>query len=351
MLCPNCGTKFHPGDSFCYGCGVSLPELTASQGESGPSQPSMPPSPESGLHSYAAAAPALAPDPPQQIAPPQPQQSVPPPQQQVAPEPPQQSAPPPPLVLGYAPPPIVADAVPQLAPVRYAGFMVLTLTVILCASIALLLTVQGIFMHAQKEIYLKAGPLLLVVVVLAKVLADQAGQIKAHPEPKGFTKLLKAALCVALMFLTVAGLVGWHMGARRFAFDRMIADWRHISQVGQDISDQRNAVAGQNISAHVQMYKAIEKDVLDMDATTQRLMDEERTFVERYPDYSAQSDKEVADLDIVRRRAVLLQQQIQVAGRMSTQSNEQQIVMWVKEMVPLLQQEKLLDSPGQSQSE
>src|SRR6185437_11944816 len=192
MVCPNCGTKFHPGDSFCYGCGVSLPELTAAQGEPAPSQPSMPPSPESGLHSYAAAAPALAPEPPQQIALPQPQQSVPPPQQ-VAPTQPQQSAPPPPLVLGYAPPPLVADAVPQLAPVRYAGFMVLTLTVILCASIALLLTVQGIFMHAQKEIYLKAGPLLLVVVVLAKVLADQAGQIKAHPEPKGFTKLLKAA--------------------------------------------------------------------------------------------------------------------------------------------------------------
>lgn len=326
MICPNCGIKFHPGDSFCYGCGAALPEQAVAQGEAGTNQSPIPPILETGSPGYAATAPALAP------------------------EPPQENAAPPPPVPGYVPP-LAAEPAPQIAPLRYGRFMLLALTLIVCASIALFLIVQGAVMHAQKEIFLRAGPLVLVVLVLAKILADQGAQIKAHPEPKGFTSLLKASLSVALMFFTVAGAVGWQIGTRRFAFDRMIADWRHISEVGRDISNQRNAVDHQDVAAHVQMYKTIEKDVLEMDTTTQRLMNEEQKFAERYPDYSANSEKELADLNIVHRRAVFLQQQIELARRISTQPNVQQIVMWVDEMEPLLQQEAQLDHPSQSNAE
>lgn len=326
MACPNCGTQFRPGDSFCYGCGAALPEQAVPQSEEATSQSPIPPAFKSELHGYAAAAPALAP------------------------EPPQENAPPPPLVAGYVPP-LAAAPLPQIAPLRYARFMFLTLTLIVCASIALLLIVQGAIMHAQKEIYLRAAPLLLVVLVLAKILADHAAQVKAHLEPRKFTNLVNASLAVAFMFLAVAGATGFQIGTRRAAFDQMIVDWRHISVVGRSISSKRNAINHQDIPAHLQMYKAIEKDVAEMDTTTQRLMEKERSFAERYPDYSAQSDKEMADLDVVHRRAVLLGKQIEVANRISTEPNEQQIVMWVNEMEPLLQEETQLDHPSQPKAE
>ena len=327
MLCPNCGTKFHPGDSFCYVCGAALPEQAVVQGEAGTNQSSIPPSLESGPQGYAATAPALAPDPPQE------------------------NAPPPPLAPDFVPPPIAAETAPQIVPARYARFILLTLTLNVCASIALLFMVQGAIMHSQKQIYLRAAPLFLVALVLAKLLADQSREIKAHMEPRKFTNLVNAALAVAFMFLAVAGATGFQLGARRFAFDQMIADWRHLSEVGRQVSSQRNAVNHQDIPAHVQMYKAIEKDVAEMDATTQRLMEKERSFVERYPDYSAESDKEMEDLDKVHRRAVLLGKQIEVARRISSQPNNQQVVMWVTEMEPLLQEEAQLDHPSQSNAE
>lgn len=326
MVCPNCRTQFHPGDSFCYGCGAVLPQQAVPQSEEGTSQSPIPPTLESGLPGCAAAAPALAP------------------------EPPPENALPPPLVPGYVPP-SAADPLPQIAPVRYARFMLLSLTLNVCASIALLLVVQGAIMHSQKQIYLRAAPLVLVALVLARLLAHQAREIKTHMAPRKFTNLVNAALLVAFMFLAVAGATGFQIGARRFAFDQMIVDWRHISVVGRGISSKRNAVNHQDIPAHVQMYKAIEKDVAEMDTTTQRLMEKERSFVDRYPDYSAQSDREMEDLDMVHRRALLLGKQIEVARRISTEPNNQQVVMWVTEMEPLLQEEAQLDHPSQSKIE
>jgi hypothetical protein len=226
-------------------------------------------------------------------------------------------------------------------PVRYAGFMLLALTAIVCASIALFLGVQGAFMHAQKEIYLKAGPLLLAAVVLAKLLADQARQIKAHPEPRGFTNLLKASLAVALMFLTVAGVVGWQLGVRRFAFTSIVKDWVHLNQVANRISDQRNAA--EDISAQLEMYKAIQADVADMEKTASRLLEQETRFVDRYPDYGRVSQKEIPDIQVLLNRAQLLQREIEAARNISAQQEQQRALLWAKQMQPLLDEEAALD--------
>ncbi len=219
--------------------------------------------------------------------------------------------------------------------------MVLALAAIVCASIALFFIVQDSLMHAIKDTFLKGGPLAIAAVVLAKLLVDQSKHIRSHPEPRGFNNLLKASLYVALMFLTVAGLVGWQLGTRRYAFDAMITDWAHLSQVGRRISDQRNAT--DNLEGQLAMYKAIESDVADMDTTASRLLDEERQFADRYPEYRMESEKESADVQVCLNRARLLQQQIAVAKKISAQDLQQRPVLWVRQMQPLLDAESALD--------
>jgi hypothetical protein len=102
--------------------------------------------------------------------------------------------------------------------------------------------------------------------------------------------------------------------------------------------------------AKLTMYQEISREVSDMAATTALLIQEEHQFVERYPEYQTQSDKEMLRLEIYRKRAELLQQQIAVAQIISSQSAGQHALLWRRQMKPLLDQEMQFDSSNANEN-
>jgi hypothetical protein len=220
--------------------------------------------------------------------------------------------------------------------------MGLLLAAIVSFSIALFCLVLAWEMHAAGRDLLFAVQLGGAAGVSFWFALKKSKEIKLSPESKGLRSLTLASICICLMFCSVAVGMGVQLGSRRAAFVALMNDWKHLHQVGQRISYKRNRVSA-NIPAYLDMYKAISADVQDMQATTQKLLEEEQRYQTEYPEYSDTATKEMADLRIAQQRAALLSQQIKIAEKMSIQNEQERLATWRNEMTPVLEQEDALD--------
>jgi hypothetical protein len=227
---------------------------------------------------------------------------------------------------------------PDAQPAPYASFLSSMLTASVCASIALFLVVQAAAMGFTATVYLTVGSLLGVVCVVAKLCADEFQIIRSHPDTGGVRGLALATVTVTAMFFLVAGILGYRLGAVRAEFKALTSDWAHLTDVDVRISNRRDQV-GKGIPSILATYQAITPDVKDLQATIARLLKEEEQYRQDYPEYQTQGEKEIADLHAIEKRTKLLQQQVDIATKMSSQDERQRAVTWRNEMVPLLDQE------------
>lgn len=235
-----------------------------------------------------------------------------------------------------------ANEASPIQPAPYAGLMALLLAAIVCFSIALFCLVLAWKMRAAGRDLLLAVQLAGAAGVSFWFALKKSKEIKLSPQSKGLRSLTLASICICLMFCSVAVGMGVQLGSRRAAFIALMNDWTHLQQVGQHISDKRNGVPAE-IPAYLDMYKAISGDVQDMQATTQKLLEEEQRYQTEYPEYSDTATKEMADLRIAQQRAALLSQQIKIAEKMSVQNEQERLATWLNEMSPVLKQEDALD--------
>ena len=235
-----------------------------------------------------------------------------------------------------------ANEASPIQPAPYAGLMALLLAAIVCFSIALFCLVLAWRMHAAGRDLLLAVQLAGAAGVSFWFALKKSKEIKLSPESKGLRSLTLASICICIMFCSVAVGMGVQLGSKRAAFIALMNDWTHLQQVGQHISDKRNGVPAE-IPAYLDMYKAISGDVQDMQATTQKLLEEEQRYQTEYPEYSDTATKEMADLRMAQQRAALLSQQIKIAEKMSIQNEQERLATWRNEMAPVLEQEDALD--------
>ena len=167
-------------------------------------------------------------------------------------------------------------------------------------------------------------------------------QINSSPERNGIRSLTIAAVCIEVMFLSVAAGMGMQLGAKRAGYRVLIVDWAHLKEVGRRISVKRNSVA-QEIPAYLDMYQSIAADVTELQATTARLLEEEDHFQAEYPEYRPNATQEISHLRITQQRTALLQRQIQVAAKIALQDEQKRFTTWRNEMAPILEQEDALD--------
>jgi hypothetical protein len=224
----------------------------------------------------------------------------------------------------------------------YAALLRLLLATIVFFSIALFCLVLAWEMHAAGWYLLFAAQLAGASGVSLWFALKKSKEIKLNPTSKGLRSLTLASICICIMFCSVAVGMGIQLGSKRAAFIALMNDWAHLQKVGQEISDKRNRVPAE-IPAYLNMYRAISADVQDMQATTQKLLEEEQRFQTEYPEYSDTATKEMADLRIAQQRAALLSQQVKIAETMAIQNEQERLATWRNEMAPVLEQEDALD--------
>jgi hypothetical protein len=235
-----------------------------------------------------------------------------------------------------------ANEANPIKPTPYAGLMGLLLAAIVSFSIALFCLVLAWEMHAAGRYLLFAAQLSGASGVSLWFALKKRKEINLDPTSKGLRSLTLASICICIMFCSVAVGVGIQLGSKRAAFIALMNDWTHLQRVGQRISDKRNGVPAE-IPAYLDMYKTISADVQDMQATTQKLLEEEQRYQTEYPEYSDTATKEMAHLRIAQQRATLLSQQIKIAEKMSIQNEQERLATWRNEMAPVLEQEDSLD--------
>jgi hypothetical protein len=308
MFCTSCGTEFHPNDRFCLQCGTLLREHQESD-SCAIDAVSTAASPESPGLSAAAILTA-------------------------------------PIPMAS---PIDAEADNKTTETRtrpgsYASLIGLLLVVVVCSSSALL----GFVLVSKVRMF---GATLLfacqfAVAALAALwfLLKKWKQIRSNSEDDQVLRNLGIAMiCIEIMFLGVAAGMGMQLGSKRALYIALMHDWSHLEEVGQRISDKRNHVEEQQITAYLEMYQSIAGDVKDLQQITTRLLEEEQHYQAEYPEYGPNATKEIGHLRITLKRASLLQQQIQIAAKMSTQDEQTQLTTWRSEMFPVLEQEDALD--------
>jgi len=305
MICTGCGNECHETDKFCLRCGTFLSVQEGSYAAAP-------------MFGTAGSQPAAMTGPGAAVSP--------------APVPSSLDNP----SSSYA-----IEAYP-IKPAPYAGLMGLLLAAIVSFSLALFCFVLAWEMHAVGRDLLLAAQLGGAAGVSFWFALKKSKEIKLNPKSKGLRSLTLASICICIMFCSVAVGVGIRLGSKRAAFIALMNDWAHLQIVGKHISDKRNGVPAE-FPAYLDMYKAISADVQDMQATTQKLLEEEQRYQTEYPEYSDTATKEMADLRIAQQRAALLSQQIKIAEKMSIQNEQERLATWRNEMAPVLEQEDALD--------
>ena len=111
---------------------------------------------------------------------------------------------------------------------------------------------------------------------------------------------------------------------------------------GNRISKARGAVEA-TIASYLQMYKAIEPDVEELESTLRRLKTELAVYDRKFPAQHDQTSKSIAGIETGLRRAALLKRQIEVAKQIDALGPRQQFAAWQTLMLPLLANEEALD--------
>lgn len=306
MVCANCGKECLPSHKFCSHCGALQPIQPVGSEATAATAPAPPPEPV--LPAFTSGVPA-----PPAVGPP--------------------------LSSGQgAIGPDAASIQSEADPAPYASFTGSMLTALVCASIALFLLVQAAAVGFTGTVLWTAGSLAGVACVVAKVAVDKFHIIRAHPDAGGARGLIKATFSLAAIFFLIAGVIGCRLGGLRAQFKAMTSDWAHLVDVEQRISGRRDQI-GEGIPSLLATYQAIAPDVKDLNATITRLLKEEEQYRQDYPDYQAQGEKEIADLRAIEQRTKLLQQQVDIARKMSSQDERQRVVTLQNELRPVLDQE------------
>jgi hypothetical protein len=215
---------------------------------------------------------------------------------------------------------------------------------LLLCSVGFFLFVQARAMHRPANFAIGGGAVGLGVAVGAGFASGKWNQIKSRTDLRTQPrKLVMVLSCIGIVFLATAGLLGWRIGDARGKIFAIQEDWAHFSEVGHRISDRRNRV-GDQIPAHVAMYREISPDVREFRATTSRLLSELREYDEDNPDYHPQTQKSLDSLKVAEARGELLQKEVDLAAAISALDEAQQPLRWAAEMVPLLEREQALDS-------
>jgi hypothetical protein len=155
-------------------------------------------------------------------------------------------------------------------------------------------------------------------------------------------RVLWTSTVIAMFFVSTAAVVGAAIGQSRAEAARLSSDVERMNTVGGRISRARNAVE-HTIASYVQMYKAIEPDVQELESTLQRVRIDLGIYDAKFPGQDEETHKSIASVETEQRRAALLKRQIEVAKQLDALDPNQQLAVWHAQMQPLLAEEEGLD--------
>ena len=155
-------------------------------------------------------------------------------------------------------------------------------------------------------------------------------------------RIITVTVTIGTLLLCTAILFGWLIGKSRKQLGALDSDLAQYSVIGDKISKARNEVGG-TIADYVRMYESIEPDVIALQGCSSRLIGELGNYDIEFPEYHAQTEKSIANVSKTQRRMVLLVKQIGVAKKVKTMESEQQKAAWLRELLPIAQEEDKLD--------
>ena len=155
-------------------------------------------------------------------------------------------------------------------------------------------------------------------------------------------RVLRNGAVIVLLFFASAAIVGTAIGQSRAEAVQLAADLERMTTIGNRISKARKAVEA-TIRSYVQMYKAIEPDVQELQPTLRRLKSELAVYDGKFPAQHEQTSESIAGMETGLRRMALLKQQIEVAKQIEALDPTQQFAAWQTQMQRLLSSEEALD--------
>jgi hypothetical protein len=156
-------------------------------------------------------------------------------------------------------------------------------------------------------------------------------------------KLLFRSISFAVVFVTIAGIVGFEIGTSGSETNSFVADIREMSSIGDRISQSRDS-AGNTLPDQIAMYKSIEQDVEKLSSVLTRLRSEAKIFDQKYPAQRETNQKTIQSIEIGLKRASLLREQIAVAKDLEQLDSTAQWDEWNTRMQPLVDNENALGS-------
>lgn len=150
---------------------------------------------------------------------------------------------------------------------------------------------------------------------------------------------------MAVLFVAVSATVGSVIGRSGAEAAQLQADLIQLDTLGKQVSKARSPEGRVTIDWYIQSYKSIEPNVDRLDVLLHRLVSELSAYNERFPDQGRQTSESISGMNTGIRRMALLKQQISVAKKIEGLSQSEQLIIWGREMQPLLDQEDALDKP------
>ncbi|MCL5287357.1 MAG: hypothetical protein M1453_05100 [Acidobacteria bacterium] len=182
----------------------------------------------------------------------------------------------------------------------------------------------------------------VVCVLLLRTVLKTFSQNRANWDATYRKKLAARLVFFSVVFIATGALVGFQIGTSGAETNQLIADLHKMSQLGDRISDARNAAA-RNVPSQIAMYQAIEADVQEFSVVLARLRTEVGTYDRKYPSQRETNSETIKSIEIGLKRAELLRKQIVVAKEIEPLDPDAQWEAWQTRMQPLLDQENALD--------
>ena len=155
-------------------------------------------------------------------------------------------------------------------------------------------------------------------------------------------RVLRTCIVIAVLFLTIAALLGKVIGQSGAEAAQLAADLKEMSTVGNRVSKARNA-AEATIPSHVSMYKSIEPDVNELEVLFRRLKTELNIYDGKFPSQHQVTATSISNMETGLQRTTLLKKQIEVSKTIKQIVSDQQLAVWQEQMQPLLDREAALN--------
>jgi hypothetical protein len=234
-------------------------------------------------------------------------------------------------------------AIVDEAPGPYPSFILSFLVFIAACSAGVFLLTQWWAVKSQGARNWGIGLICIGAAIVPTFLRLKWNDLASIPETKQKVKKLGiTCVWIALIFPIIAGCFGWRLGVERVKFVTLFKDWKQLSAVGDRIADARNHV-GPEFADYVAMYNQISADVREFREVTARLRVELEAYEDDYPEYSADAQRSLKDVQVAEQRGNLLQQQVDIAAKLSGQDEKRKFTIWQLEMQPVLEREEKLN--------